>query len=51
MKLLIYFVALTIPMSGVMSTGYQSSIHNIETAQVKEQDTARDLTAAKKEYI
>jgi hypothetical protein len=48
MKLLIYFVALTIPMSGVMSTGYQSSIHNIETAQVKEQDTAQDLTAAKK---
>ena len=35
-------------MSGVMSTGYQSSTHKKETAQAKWQDAKQDLTAAKK---
>ena len=35
-------------MSGVMSTGYQSSIHKEETAQAIGQDAKQDLTAAKK---
>ena len=49
MKLMVFFVALTIPlMSGVISTGYQSSIHKKETAQAKGQDFKQDLTAARK---
>lgn len=49
MKLVIFFVALTIPlMSGVMSSGYQSSIYKKETAQAKWQDAKQDLTAAMK---
>ena len=35
-------------MSGVMSTGYQSSIHKEETAQAIGQDAKQDLTAANK---
>jgi hypothetical protein len=35
-------------MSGVMSTGYQSSTHKKETAHTKGQDAKQDLTAAKK---
>lgn len=49
MKLIFFFVALTIPlMSGVMSTACQSSTHKKETAQTKGQDAKQDLTAAKK---
>jgi hypothetical protein len=35
-------------MSGIMSTGYQSSIQKKETAQANGQDTQQDLTAAKR---
>jgi hypothetical protein len=49
MKLMIFLAALTIPlMSGVMSTGYPSSIYKNEAAQAKGQDAKQDSTAAKK---
>jgi hypothetical protein len=49
MKIVIFLVALTIPlMSGVMATGYHSSIYKKETSQAKWQDAKQDLTAAQK---